>query len=210
MRKLGIVGAAVFVLAVACKGPQGGASADGKPLAAKPAAAAASSNVKVVLDTSFGDVEVELYRDKAPKGVANFLRYADEKLYDGTVFHRIVRGFVVQGGGFDPDLTRRKTYEPLGNEADNGLKNERGTIAWARTPDPHSATNQFYVNLKDNPALDHRDKSPAGWGYAVFGRVVRGLEIFDKLSEVPTRPNGPHASFPAEPVLLRAVKVLTR
>lgn len=195
---------------LACKGPASNAQESAvKAPSARPAPAA-GPNPKVVFETSFGDVEIELFRDKAPKGVANFLRYAEEKLYDGTVFHRIIPSFVVQGGGFEPDLTRKKTYEPLQNEADNGLKNERGTLAWARTPDPNSATNQFFINLKDNPALDHKEKTQRGWGYAVFGRVTKGLEIADKISQVPTRPNGPHFNFPADPVLLRGVKVIQK
>ena len=208
VRTLAVLAAALAPLA--CKGTTSNAQEASVKAPAALAASKAGPNAKIVFDTSFGDIEVELFRDKAPKGVANFLRYAEEKLYDGTVFHRILPNFVVQGGGFEPDLTKKKTYEPLQNEADNGLKNERGTLSWARTPDPNSATNQFYINLKDNPALDHQDKSPRGWGYAVFGRVTKGLDIADKISQVPTRPNGQHFNFPADPVVVRSVRMLQR
>jgi cyclophilin family peptidyl-prolyl cis-trans isomerase len=199
------------VLSLGCKGPQvqasdGKAAPSAKPAAAAPAAAA--GNPRVVLDTSFGDSEVEFFANKAPNGVKNFLRYANEKLYDGTIFHRVIPNFVVQGGGFDAAMARRKTYEPLQNEADNGLKNEAGTLSWARTPDPHSATNQFYINLKHNVALDHRGKTPQDWGYAVFGKVTKGLEIAQKIAEVPTTRKGGRGDVPVEPIVLRAVRVL--
>src|SRR5262249_43106829 len=160
---------ALLVATVSCK-----ADSPAKTQSAVTARAASSStaNPHVVLETSHGEIEIELFPDKAPKGVPNFLQYLESGRYDGTIFHRVLPGSVAQGGGFDASLERRPTFAPLQNEADNGLLNLRGTVAWARTPDPHSATNQFYINLKDNAQLDHREKTQAGWGYAVFGRVV--------------------------------------
>lgn len=203
---------ALILSVLGCKGPtsQAGGStaqAGGEVKAAAAAAAPTVGNPKVVFDTSFGDIEIELFADKAPKGVKNFLRYVEEKLYDGTIFHRVIPNFVVQAGGFEPTFSKRKTYEPLQNEADNGLKNERGTLCWARTPDPHSATNQFFINLKPNESLDHREKSQSGWGYAVFGKVVKGMDVADKISLTQTTSNGPHQNVPAEPILIRAARL---
>ncbi|RME35927.1 MAG: peptidyl-prolyl cis-trans isomerase [Gammaproteobacteria bacterium] len=150
---------------------------------------------RVRLVTSLGDIVVELYPDRAPKTVANFLRYVREGFYDGTIFHRVIRDFMIQGGGFTTDFRFKETHEPIPNEADNGLSNERGTIAMARTADPHSATAQFFINVVDNPFLDFRVKTVRGWGYTVFGRVVEGMETVDRIRELPTGPGGP---FPAD------------
>jgi len=164
---------------------------------------------RVVLHTSMGDITVELYEDQAPKSVENFLQYARDDYYDGTIFHRVITEFMIQGGGFDRDLESRPVREPIENEADNGLSNERGTIAMARTNDPHSATAQFFINAVDNPALDHRGKvSGRTWGYAVFGRVVEGMDVVDEIRYVETEARGPHQNVPVEPIVIEDVEIL--
>jgi cyclophilin family peptidyl-prolyl cis-trans isomerase len=146
----------------------------------------AESPVQVTLETSRGVILVELYPDKAPKTVANFLEYVRSGYYDGTVFHRVIDGFMIQGGGFDEKLVQKETREPIQNEADNGLSNERGTIAMARTNDPHSATSQFFISVADNAeGLDH-GKTGDGWGYAVFGKVIEGMDVVDEIAKVST------------------------
>ena len=163
----------------------------------------------VALHTSLGDIKVELYEDQAPVTVKNFLNYARQGYYDGTIFHRVIPGFMIQGGGFDAELTKQPTEAPIKNEADNGLSNERGTVAMARTSDPDSATAQFFINAVDNPALDHRGKqSGRTWGYAVFGRVIEGMEVVDEIRFVPTEARGPHQNVPIEPVLIERVEIL--
>jgi cyclophilin family peptidyl-prolyl cis-trans isomerase len=155
------------------------------------AGAALAENPKVSMQTSEGTMTLELYPDKAPKSVENFLAYVDDGYYDGTVFHRVIEGFMIQGGGFTPDMEKKASGDPIDNEADNGLKNERGTIAMARTSDPHSATAQFFINHQDNPFLDHTAKDPRGWGYAVFGRVTDGMDVVDAIAITPTGAMGP-------------------
>lgn len=140
----------------------------------------------VVIETSMGNIEVELNAEKAPVTVKNFLQYANDKFYDGTIFHRVIDGFMIQGGGFTPDLKEKETKSTIKNEADNGLKNTAGTIAMARLPDPHSASAQFYINVNDNSNLDHRDKSMAGFGYCVFGKVTAGMDVVNKIKAVKT------------------------
>lgn len=147
--------------------------------------------VSIVLETDLGNIEIELDAAKAPKTVANFLTYVDEKAYDGTLFHRVIPGFMIQGGGFDSDYNQKETHPAIRNEADNGLKNLRGTIAMARTNAPHSATNQFFINVADNKALDFTAKDKTGWGYAVFGKVTAGMDVADKIVAVPTGEVGP-------------------
>ena len=149
-------------------------------------AAAAAGPVRLLMKTSLGAITLELYPDKAPKTVKNFLRYVDEGFYNDTIFHRVIYDFMIQGGGFDTHYKKKKTHAPVRNEADNGLRNKRGTIAMARTSDPHSATAQFFINHKDNGFLDFRSKSFQGWGYTVFGKVVAGMEVVDKIAEQPT------------------------
>jgi cyclophilin family peptidyl-prolyl cis-trans isomerase len=156
---------------------------------------ALADNPKVRMETSEGTITIELYPDKAPKSVENFLAYVDEGHYDGTVFHRVIDGFMIQGGGFTDDLQKKPTKNAIENEADNGLKNERGTIAMARTGDPHSATSQFFINHKDNDFLNHSGKTPRGWGYAVFGKVTDGMDVVDKIATAPTGGKGP---FPTD------------
>ena len=159
------------------------------------------------IETSKGTIVAELDRDAAPETVDNFVTYAEAGHYDGTVFHRVIPGFMIQGGGLLPDLTPRPTRDPIQNEADNELDNERGTLAMARTSDPHSATSQFFINLKDNSFLDHSEPSPTGWGYAVFGRVVDGMSVVDEIAGVETGSQGPHQDVPVEPVLIESVTV---
>jgi peptidyl-prolyl cis-trans isomerase B (cyclophilin B) len=163
----------------------------------------------VLIETDQGDIEIELDEAKAPKSVANFLAYVDAKHYDGTIFHRVIKGFMVQGGGYDTSYEKKPTRAPVENEADNGLKNERGTVAMARTSDPNSATAQFFVNVVDNGFLDHKDKSQAGWGYCVFGKVAKGMDVVDKIVAMPTGSAGPFAKdAPEKPILIKSAKKL--
>jgi peptidyl-prolyl cis-trans isomerase B (cyclophilin B) len=164
---------------------------------------------RVVLNTSAGDITVELYADQAPETVENFLQYARDDFYDGKTFHRVIADFMIQGGGFDADLQPGQPRAAITNEADNGLSNERGTIAMARTNMPHSATAQFFINVVDNPALDHRGKvSGRTWGYAVFGRVVEGMDVVDEIRYVDTEARGPHQNVPVEPIVIEDVEIL--
>lgn len=151
---------------------------------------ALAGNPKVSLQTNKGVIILELYPDQAPKTVENFLAYVDSGFYDGTIFHRVIPDFMIQGGGFTADMTQKEARAPVANEADNGLKNERGTLAMARTNDPNSATAQFFINHKDNAFLDHSGKTPRGWGYAVFGRVTDGMAVVDAIATVPTGAKG--------------------
>ena len=170
--------------------------------------AAFAENPKVVLETSKGKIVLELYLEKAPETVINFLNYVDEKFYDGTIFHRVIPNFMIQGGGFTADMKMKDTRPPIDNEADNGLRNERGTIAMARTSDPHSATAQFFINTVDNDFLNYRNKTSQGWGYAVFGRVAEGMAVVDAISGVKTGTRGPYRNVPTDPVLINKVKRL--
>jgi peptidyl-prolyl cis-trans isomerase B (cyclophilin B) len=157
--------------------------------------------------TNHGTFAIALDPAKAPKSVENFLAYVDAKFYDGTLFHRVIPTFMVQGGGYDQQYQRKQTREPLPNEADNGLKNTRGTVAMARTSDPHSATAQFFVNVVDNKFLDHQAKDAQGWGYAVFGKVIEGMDVVDKIKDLPTGANGPFAKdAPNSPVVIESVR----
>ncbi|MCB1764193.1 MAG: peptidyl-prolyl cis-trans isomerase [Gammaproteobacteria bacterium] len=166
-------------------------------------AAAAAETVSVAMKTSLGDLELELYPDQAPETVANFLRYVDEGFYNGTIFHRVISGFMIQGGGFTADLERKSTHDPVRNEAQNGLKNVRGSIAMARTSMPHSATSQFFINHVDNENLDH--PSFDGWGYAVFGRVSKGMETVDKIADVYTSTRNGMGNVPEQTVTIASV-----
>ncbi len=161
--------------------------------------AAAASN-RVVIDTNFGKITVELDPEKAPITVKNFLAYVDEKFYDGTIFHRIIPTFMIQGGGMEPGMRQKPTKPPIRNEANNGLKNVRGTIAMARTNAPHSATSQFFINVVDNPFLDYPGRD--GWGYCVFGKVVEGMDVADKIKNVPTGPG----DVPQQEVLIKSIR----
>ena len=159
-------------------------------------------NPKVMLDTSKGRIVLELYLQKAPETVVNFLSYVDAKFYDGTIFHRVIPNFMIQGGGFTADMQRRPGKGPIKNEADKGLKNDRGTIAMARTGDPHSATAQFFINSVNNDFLNHRNKTQQGWGYAAFGRVIEGMDVVDAISAVQTTRRGMYRDVPVEPVVI--------
>jgi cyclophilin family peptidyl-prolyl cis-trans isomerase len=158
---------------------------------------------RVLMKTSMGDITLALDADKAPRTVANFLSYVDEKFYDGTVFHRVISGFMIQGGGMQPDLQKKPTREPVENEAKNGLKNTRGSIAMARTNDPHSATAQFFINLKNNDFLDYPGQD--GWGYTVFGEVTQGMDVVDAIAAVGTGSQAGHRDVPRETVLIESV-----
>lgn len=164
---------------------------------------------RVKMETSLGDIILELDAVKAPKTVANFLSYVQGGFYNGTLFHRVIDGFMIQGGGFTPDFTRKETQAPIINEADNGLSNNTGTIAMARTFEPHSATAQFFINVNDNIPLNHTSKTPRGWGYAVFGRVVKGMDVVDKIRSTSTGAAGPFRSdVPVTPVVIKNVSLL--
>jgi peptidyl-prolyl cis-trans isomerase A (cyclophilin A) len=165
---------------------------------------------RVLMRTSLGDITIELAPEKAPKSVENFLAYVQAKFYDGTVFHRVIDNFMVQGGGFGADLAQKPTRAPVVNEADNGLSNLRGTVAMARTNDPDSATAQFFINVVDNQRLDHVSKENGfTWGYAVFGRVVSGMDVVDRIKATPTGPGGPFPrDVPVTPVVIQSIEVL--
>lgn len=167
-----------------------------------------SQNPRVRLDTGKGSILLELDPAAAPATVENFLSYAREGFYDGTVFHRVIKGFMIQGGGFTENLQQKSVRGPIQNEADNGLENRRGTIAMARTPDPHSATAQFFINTVDNAFLNFRDKSAQGWGYCVFGKVVEGMETVDAIAAVPTTTARIGRDVPVEPVIIQRVVII--
>jgi cyclophilin family peptidyl-prolyl cis-trans isomerase len=162
----------------------------------------------VEMRTSLGTMKIELYPDEAPATVENFRRYVTEGFYDGTIFHRVIRGFMIQGGGFTPDMTEKENRAPIENEAANGLKNVRGTLAMARTGDPHSATSQFFINGKDNAFLDHTEPTMRGFGYAVFGKVVEGLEVLDAIEKVSTTSRNGHDDVPVDPVVIESVRLV--
>lgn len=161
---------------------------------------------KVRIVTSLGNMEAELNADKAPNTVKNFLVYVDSGFYNGTIFHRVIPGFMIQGGGFDARLDQKRTRAPIRNEADNGLRNTRGTLAMARTAYPDSATAQFFINLTGNDFLDHRAKTQAGWGYAVFGKIVKGMDVADEIAKVKTMRRGPHETVPVAPVVIKKIE----
>ena len=165
-------------------------------------------NPLVKLTTNMGEIVIELNEEKAPISSANFLAYVNDGFYDGTVFHRVIDGFMIQGGGMTAELGMKKTKEPIQNEADNGLKNEIYTLAMARTQDPHSASSQFFINVKDNDFLNHTAKDMAGWGYAVFGKVVEGTDVVDKIKSVPTGKKGFYDDVPKEPVIIEKAEVI--
>jgi len=158
----------------------------------------------VKLHTNFGIIEIELDQEKAPITVANFLEYANAGFYDGTIFHRVIKGFMIQGGGLDKNLNEKETRAPIKNEADNGLANNIGTIAMARTNDPHSASSQFFINVANNNFLNHTEKSERGWGYTVFGKVIKGMDVVDKIARIPT--DG--GDVPTQTIMIESVTVL--
>ncbi len=163
----------------------------------------------VEMQTSMGRIVIELDQEKAPKTVQNFLQYTKDGFYNGTIFHRVIDGFMIQGGGFTRNMEQKPTNAQIVNEARNGLKNARGTLAMARRAEPHSATAQFFINHRDNPALDHTgDRDGRTWGYAVFGKVVEGMEVVDKIAKVPTGDRTMHQNVPLEPVVIESVKII--
>ncbi|MFN3651103.1 MAG: peptidylprolyl isomerase [Armatimonadota bacterium] len=191
--QLGILACAVLAAAVLAGDSEAGEAKKKNPL--------------VVMETSLGEIQIELFQDKAPESAKNFLQYMKDGHYNGTIFHRVIPDFMIQGGGFTPDMDQKKTRAPIKNEAGNGLKNERGTLAMARTQVIDSATSQFFINVKDNDFLNHRDESAQGYGYAVFGKVTKGMDVVDKIVNVRTGNRGPHQNVPLEPVVIKSVQV---
>lgn len=177
----------------------------GSTLAQEQPAASEAKPVKVVMETSKGTIELELDAAKAPVTVANFVSYAKKGHYDGLIFHRVIPGFMIQGGGFTPDMQQKATEAPIKIESTNGLKNARGTIAMARTGNPNSATSQFFINVKDNTMLDYPGAD--GYGYTVFGKVTKGMEVADAIVGVKTETRGPHGDVPVDPILIKSMKV---
>lgn len=162
----------------------------------------------IVLHTNFGDITIELDYEKAPKSAENFENYVKDGFYDGVIFHRVIDGFMIQGGGFEPSMVSKNTKGNIENEADNGLQNKRGTLAMARTMDPHSASAQFFINVSDNTFLDHTAKTTEGWGYAVFGKVAEGMDVVDKIKSVSTTFRSGHQDVPAEDVIITSAEVV--
>lgn len=172
-------------------------------------AAGQATAPKVLMKTTMGDIVIELNAEAAPQTVANFLSYVKNAHYNSTIFHRVIKGFMIQGGGFSVDMRQKPTNAPIKNEADNGLRNTTGTIAMARTPDPHSATAQFFINVKDNTFLDYRGKNSQGWGYCVFGRVIKGMDTVKAIENSPTGMRAGHQDVPVEPIMIIQAMVLT-
>lgn len=164
--------------------------------------------MKVALNTNYGQIVLELNADKAPKTVANFVEYVKSGHYNGTIFHRVIDGFMIQGGGFDDKMKQKSTNAPIENEADNGLTNDIGTVAMARTMDPHSASAQFFINVGNNGFLNHSGKNPQGWGYAVFGKVTDGMDVVNKIKGVPTGNAGGHQDVPRDGVVIESAELL--
>jgi cyclophilin family peptidyl-prolyl cis-trans isomerase len=183
-----------------------GATALALLLALPYSASAQGNTIEVVMKTTQGDMVIELYPDKAPITVKNFLTYVDEKFYDGTIFHRVVKNFMIQGGGWTPEFTQKPVYETIRNEADNGLKNERYTIAMGRRMDPHSASAQIYINHVDNPGLDHTAKTGDGWGYCVFGKVIQGTEVVEAIAKTKTMTKSQMQNVPRETIEIISVR----
>lgn len=166
------------------------------------------SQTKVKLTTTLGEIVIQLNPEKAPVSSANFLTYVNEGFYNGTIFHRVIPGFMAQGGGFDTSFNQKAVHAPIKNEADNGLLNNRGTIAMARTPDPNSATAQFFINYKDNSFLNYTSSTPNGWGYAVFGEVVEGMDVVEAMAKQPTGNRGPHQDVPKTDIVIEKAEVI--
>ncbi len=160
----------------------------------------------IKIETNHGTITIELDADKAPITTANFKKYIENGFFDNTIFHRVIPNFMIQGGGFKPGMVQKQTMDPVENEADNGLGNDRGTIAMARTSDPHSATAQFFINLKDNDFLNHSGRNPQGWGYCVFARVTDGMDVVDKIAAVATGNSGGHGDVPVDDVIIEKIE----
>ncbi len=167
------------------------------------------AQTKVQFQTSLGNFVIQVNNEKAPISAKNFLTYVEEGFYDGTIFHRIIPGFMAQGGGFTVDFEQKGVHDPIKNEAYNGLKNTRGSVAMARTPDPDSATAQFFINYKDNKFLDYTSPTPNGWGYAVFGEVVEGMDLVDEMAKQPTGNHGMHQDVPKTPIIIEKAVIIT-
>lgn len=165
-----------------------------------------AANPVVVMETSHGAIEIELFQDKAPMTVSNFLKYVDDKFYDGTIFHRVISTFMIQGGGFGANLQEKSTRAPIKNEATNGLSNDTGTVAMARTNEPHSASSQFFINVADNGPLNHTGQNPMGWGYAVFGRVTQGMHVVNRIKMVKTGNMNGYSDVPMDTVTIKSVR----
>ena len=166
-----------------------------------------TTNTKIIIKTTSGDIKLELYDDKAPITVSNFKKYIESKYFSNTIFHRVIKDFMIQGGGFSVEMIEKDTFAPIQNEANNLLSNERGTIAMARTPDPHSASAQFFINLKDNTFLNFKSQTQQGWGYCVFGKVLEGLDIIDKIALTETGNYGPHQDVPQKPIIINEIVI---
>ncbi len=208
MTRPSLFSAALFLGAVLLGMSGCGASEPGRQTVSTAPAAGQPANPRVLIETSKGNITVELFPGNAPRSVANFLGYVKSGYYDGTVFHRVIPGFMIQGGGMTPDMADKPKGAPIPNEADNGLKNLRGTLAMARMDAPDSATSQFFINVADNAFLDHRGKSYDTWGYAVFGQVVGGMDVADAIVAVPRGSRGPYDDVPLDPVVMKRVTVL--
>ena len=202
-RRRALICATLFLAVAACSG------GEDKPQSTESTKAAAPAKSPIVeIKTNKGTIAVELYSDKAPKSVENFLAYAESGFYNGTIFHRVINDFMIQGGGYTANLERKETRAPIPNEANNGLKNEVGTVAMARTSDPNSATSQFFINVRDNAFLDFQSETPQGWGYAVFGKVVEGMDIVNAIKQTPTSDRGgAFANLPQDQVVIESVSV---
>tara|TARA_B100000287_G_C20644048_1_gene784505 strand:- start:1421 stop:2008 length:588 start_codon:yes stop_codon:yes gene_type:complete len=168
----------------------------------------AEMNTIVMMETTEGNIKIELFDESAPDTVSNFKSYVESNFFNETIFHRVINGFMIQGGGLNADMSEKESMQAIKNEATNGKSNKRGTIAMARTSDPHSATSQFFINLKDNEFLDFTEESPQGWGYCVFGEVIEGMEVVDKIAEVKTGNSGYHENVPLSPIKIISVKIL--
>ena len=161
----------------------------------------------IIFNTNHGPISIELNSEKAPKSAENFLQYAKEGFYNGTIFHRVIDGFMIQGGGFEPGMSQKANHDPIDNEADNGLSSLTGTLAMARTAEPHSATSQFFINVSDNFFLDHRGKTAQGWGYAVFGKVVDGMDVVNKIKSCQTTSRAGHQDVPVDDIIIESTDV---
>ena len=161
----------------------------------------------IIFNTNHGPISIELNSEKAPKSAENFLQYAKKGFYNGTIFHRVIDGFMIQGGGFEPGMSQKANHDPIDNEADNGLSNLTGTLAMARTAEPHSATSQFFINVSDNFFLDHRGKTAQGWGYAVFGKVVDGMDVVNKIKSCQTTSSAGHQDVPIDDIIIESTDV---
>tara|TARA_B100001778_G_C18475985_1_gene578032 strand:+ start:105 stop:638 length:534 start_codon:yes stop_codon:yes gene_type:complete len=166
-----------------------------------------TTNTIIIIKTSSGDIKLELFDDKAPRTSENFKEYIKSGYFNGMIFHRVIKDFMIQGGGFTQDMQQKETMQPIQNEANNMVSNERGTIAMARTNDPHSASAQFFINLKDNEFLDFKSETVQGWGYCVFGKVLEGIEIVDKIAQVSTGSYGPHQDVPNDPIIIKEIVI---